>query len=196
MMNNLRPASFWVDKMCLVSNSGCHPNHPDGQCEVCKHRAALGLPQDPDGTLRRQQSDIERLVDQRDKALDRIRQFRAGTAADKTAPVEDQTKAAQCLAIGRDVCITGGEQPVWGKVVGFATLDDGSPQIEVADLSSEPPVDTTKKTLAVLLQAFDAYDDAMLVAGDNSGEAAFRLLEAADEARQFLYGTSPKEAAR
>lgn len=42
--------------MCLWSNAGCHPNHPQGQCRVCRARALLGLPQDADGTIRQARS--------------------------------------------------------------------------------------------------------------------------------------------
>lgn len=42
----------WAEGMCLVSNGGCHANHPEGQCKVCEARLRLGLPQDADGTVR------------------------------------------------------------------------------------------------------------------------------------------------
>ena len=47
-----RTPEQWAEGFCLISNSGCHPNHPEGQCRVCESRLSLGLPQDADGTLR------------------------------------------------------------------------------------------------------------------------------------------------
>ncbi len=53
----MRTPEEWAEGLCLVSNAGCHPNHPYGQCKVCESRLALGLPQDPDGTIRNQDRD-------------------------------------------------------------------------------------------------------------------------------------------